>query len=161
MLSSDQLGWIFTPTGVSAGLNLTPTEVSNFHKNDPKRVAKHENFTSITPKERLRLIKMIPNRSMFDIWIPNQRVCLRWKRGVQRATHPYWLWKQCPPPPPPPPPPPDRDITQHFFFQIYMAWFWYESVFFRTESMMVDTQYAFFIMPQAGKTEASLHDDVI
>ena len=28
----------FTPTGVSAGCILTPTEVSNFHKNYPKRV---------------------------------------------------------------------------------------------------------------------------
>ena len=30
--------------------------------------------------------KMIPNRSMFDIWIPNQRVCLRWKRGLKGDT---------------------------------------------------------------------------
>ena len=31
---------------------------------------------------------------MFDIWIPNQRVCLRWKKGVQSAAHPYWRWQK-------------------------------------------------------------------
>ena len=70
-------GWIFTPTGVSAEWILTPTGVSNFHKNDPQRVAKYENFTNITPKEWLKMKKMIPNRSMFDIWIPNQSVYQR------------------------------------------------------------------------------------
>ena len=40
-----------------------------FHKYYPKRVARNE--------------KMIPNRSMFDIWIPNQSVPEVKKRGVK------------------------------------------------------------------------------
>ena len=29
---------------------------------------------------------MIPNKSMFDIWIPNQRVYLRWKKEVLKGS---------------------------------------------------------------------------
>ena len=47
-------GWICTPNGVSAGWILIPTGVLNFHKNDPKRVAKFENFTNNTQREWLK-----------------------------------------------------------------------------------------------------------
>ena len=63
-------GWIFTPTGISVGWNLTPTRSIKLSQKDSKRVAKYENFISIAQKERFKMKKkMIPNRSMFDIWI--------------------------------------------------------------------------------------------
>ena len=66
-------------------------------------MTKYENFTEITQRDWLKMKKIIPNRSIFDIWIPNQRVCLRWKRGGSTERHiPTDSDKRCPPPPCPP-----------------------------------------------------------
>ena len=59
--------WIFTSTGVSAGWILTPTGVSNFHKNNPKRVAKYENFTNITQREWLKTKKWYPEEYVWHL----------------------------------------------------------------------------------------------
>ena len=40
----------------------------------------------VLPKESSSNEKMMPNRRMFDIWIPNQRVYLRWKGGLKGGT---------------------------------------------------------------------------
>ena len=94
------VGWIFTPTGVSTGWILTPAGVSIFHKNDPQRVAKYENFINIT-KLVAQNEKNYTQQGYFwhpyiYIGLPNQttRGCT-W--GEKRAAHPYWLWqKECP-----------------------------------------------------------------
>ena len=80
------VGWIFTPNGVSTGWILTPAGVSIFHKNDPQRVAKYENFINITTLVAQNEKKWYPTGVFFtSIHLytqpDNQGMYLRWKKG--------------------------------------------------------------------------------
>ena len=83
-------GWIFTPTGVSyIFTKMTQRERQDkwkYHKFHPKRVAPNE--------------KAIPNKSMFDIWIPNRI------GGLKGGTSLLTLTEGVTPPPPNPSPHP-------------------------------------------------------
>ena len=90
--SEGSVGWIFTPTGVSTGRSFTPTGVivewnftpngvSNFYKNEPKESGSIWKFHRFHPKRVAPNEKMIPNKSVFDTWIPSRECTWGEKRG--------------------------------------------------------------------------------
>ena len=60
---------------------IYPHEVSNFHKNDPKRVAKYENSTNITQREWLKMKKLYPTGVCLTFEYPTRGCTGGEKRG--------------------------------------------------------------------------------
>ena len=67
----------FHPNRSIRGVKFNPNRSIKFSQKWPKTVGKYENFTNDTQREWLKTKNHTQqdNRSMFDIWVPNQRVC--------------------------------------------------------------------------------------